>query len=533
MARSRNLIVFKSQGDVSNKNAKEGSAAGNADRGKRKRPPLRRSRRLSRECLEDNKLAEDERDARPNRVLAKETGSQKKKKVPPKTSRVASKQGGTRRTSGRLPNHRQASTSNANGNQVDRKPAPKKAKGTKRTRTEFEENDGDESLGYSDIRRASKKRRGKSHGGAVEQPAAAVAGPPRRRINRGSRRSSAGSIQDVIMEDAFLGEDLSSSECHSASLVMTTKNPCPDLLVKSEHDHGLKRNIPGPFDASKFTTGYSNFDRYTRDDVDQVSAYATDIFQRLYQAELRHRPLAGYLEQGLQHEINSSMRAMLVDWIVEVHMKFRLLPETLYLCVNILDRYLCVGRRVRRNKLQLVGVTTLLIACKYEEIHPPEVKDCVYITDQAYTRQDILGMEAEILNAVGFRISSGTAYPFLQRFLHITQATRTVENLASYYLERMLQEHCMLQYRGSAVAATAVCLAWNNPGVVEQEGVALGVVRNARGKTSLLCNPTVFTYLSPHLHTSLHASFLVSASDAPRVHRVHLGTDPPCRRRHV
>ena len=81
---------------------------------------------------------------------------------------------------------------------------------------------------------------------------------------------------------------------------------------------------------------------------------------------------------NLQPELNSTMRSILIDWMVEVHMKFRLLPETLYLCINILDRYLsCVP--VPRKRLQLVGVTSLLVACKYEEIYPPEVKDCVYI----------------------------------------------------------------------------------------------------------------------------------------------------------
>jgi hypothetical protein len=68
-----------------------------------------------------------------------------------------------------------------------------------------------------------------------------------------------------------------------------------------------------------------------------------------------------------QTTLTVTMRAILVDWLVEVHMKFRLVPETLYLCINILDRYLSIVD-VERSKLQLVGVTALFIACKYEEI---------------------------------------------------------------------------------------------------------------------------------------------------------------------
>lgn len=150
-------------------------------------------------------------------------------------------------------------------------------------------------------------------------------------------------------------------------------------------------------------------------------------------------------------------------------MKFRLLPETLYLCINIIDRYLSVVE-VPRKKLQLVGVTALLVACKYEEIYPPEVKDCVYITDRAYTRQDVLDMEASIAKVLEFRITVPTGYPFLHRFLHITKATRVMRNLANFYMERMLQEYSTLKYRPSLVAAAAVSLAMNNPDVFEHEG---------------------------------------------------------------
>jgi len=82
------------------------------------------------------------------------------------------------------------------------------------------------------------------------------------------------------------------------------------------------------------------------------------------------------------------MRSILVDWLVEVHLKFKLVPETLYLVVNLIDRYLA-KKEVTRSKLQLVGVTALFIATKYEEIYPPELRDLVYICDRAYTRFEV------------------------------------------------------------------------------------------------------------------------------------------------
>ena len=101
---------------------------------------------------------------------------------------------------------------------------------------------------------------------------------------------------------------------------------------------------------------------------------------------------------------------ILVDWLVEVHNNFKLEHETLYISINILDRYLSLVE-VERNQLQLVGVTSLLLACKYEEIYPPLVKDCVYVTDRAYTHQEVLDMEFHILFVLEYNLSAPNAFP--------------------------------------------------------------------------------------------------------------------------
>lgn len=86
--------------------------------------------------------------------------------------------------------------------------------------------------------------------------------------------------------------------------------------------------------------------------------------------EMKNLPWAGYMRD--QVDINEKMWAILIDWLVEVHLKFKLVPETLYLTINLIDRYL-QSVNVNREKLQLVGVTAMLIASKYEEIYAPEV----------------------------------------------------------------------------------------------------------------------------------------------------------------
>ena len=158
-----------------------------------------------------------------------------------------------------------------------------------------------------------------------------------------------------------------------------------------------------------------------------------------------------------QADINPKMRSILIDWLVDVHAKFKLMPETLYLTVNLVDRYL--ERKVTvRSRLQLVGVTAMLLASKYEEIYAPEVRDFTYITDNAYTRQQILAQETAMLAALKFKVTVPTAYVFTRRFLKAARLheDRTAINLAHYLVERQLQEYSMLKYMPSVVAAAAV-----------------------------------------------------------------------------
>ena len=117
-----------------------------------------------------------------------------------------------------------------------------------------------------------------------------------------------------------------------------------------------------------------------------------------------------------QTEILPKMRGVLIDWLIGVHLQFHLLQETLYTTVAILDRYLQYDvKKISRSKLQLVGVASMLIAAKYEEIYAPEVKDFVYITDRAYTERDILKMEIRVLSVLNFNLGRPLPLHFLRR----------------------------------------------------------------------------------------------------------------------
>ena len=159
-----------------------------------------------------------------------------------------------------------------------------------------------------------------------------------------------------------------------------------------------------------------------------------------------------------QTDINDKMRAILVDWLVEVHLKFKLMPETLFLTVNLIDRYLATAPVTRKN-LQLVGVTAMLLASKYEEIWAPEVRDFVYISDKAYTREQILGCEKGMLNTLGFHLTVPTPFQFLSRLVKAAGADKPLAHLAQYYVELALPEYGCLRYKGSELAAAAMYCA--------------------------------------------------------------------------
>lgn len=158
-----------------------------------------------------------------------------------------------------------------------------------------------------------------------------------------------------------------------------------------------------------------------------------------------------------QTDINEKMRAILIDWLVEVHLKFKLLPDTLFQTVNIIDRFL-EKVQVCRQKLQLVGVAAMFIACKYEEIYAPEVRDFVYVTDQAYTKEEIFAMEGKILSVLEFNITFPTSFRFLERMTALSKYEERNTMLARYLIELALVEHKMIKYAPSLLAAGAIYL---------------------------------------------------------------------------
>ncbi|KAL8160734.1 hypothetical protein V2J09_002271 [Rumex salicifolius] len=159
-----------------------------------------------------------------------------------------------------------------------------------------------------------------------------------------------------------------------------------------------------------------------------------------------------------QFDINEKMRAILIDWIIDVQYKFELREETLFLTVNLIDRFLSRDS-VARKKLQLVGLAAMLLACKYEEVSVPIVEDMIFISDKAYTRKDLLDMEKLMCNKLQFNLSLPTPYVFLNRFLKAAESDKKLEFLSFFLIELSLVEYEMVKFQPSLLAAAAVYTA--------------------------------------------------------------------------
>lgn len=160
-----------------------------------------------------------------------------------------------------------------------------------------------------------------------------------------------------------------------------------------------------------------------------------------------------------QADLVEKFRTILIDWLIEVHYKFQLRSETLFLTVALIDRYLNV-MPVPRTQLQLVGVTAMLIASKYEEIYPPECADLTFITKEAYTKEELLSCEESMLNALHFNLSFPTSFHFLKRFVKASRTeTAKFYSLCKFLLEATLLNLNMSIWRPSQLAAAVVYLA--------------------------------------------------------------------------
>ena len=167
-------------------------------------------------------------------------------------------------------------------------------------------------------------------------------------------------------------------------------------------------------------------------------------------------PNAHYMD--IQTEIQWSMRSVLMDWVIQVHTRFGLLPETLFLTVNYIDRFLSC-KIVSLGKLQLVGATAIFVAAKYEEINCPSVQEIVYMVDGGYSIDEILKAERFMLSMLNFELGWPGPMSFLRRISKADDYDLESRTLSKYFLEVTLMDERFVASPPSYIAAGAHCLS--------------------------------------------------------------------------
>ncbi|PCH44885.1 hypothetical protein WOLCODRAFT_139305 [Wolfiporia cocos MD-104 SS10] len=201
---------------------------------------------------------------------------------------------------------------------------------------------------------------------------------------------------------------------------------------------------------------WDDLDAEDADDPLMVSEYVVEIFEYLKEVEQTTMPNPRYMEY--QKDLTWEMRGILTDWLIQVHSRFKLLPETLFLCINIIDRF-CSTRFVSLKKLQLMGVVAMFIAAKVEEIMAPSVQNFVFCTEAGYTEAEILAAERYMLQSLDYNMSYPNPIHFLRRASKADDYNLQVRTIAKYFIEIQVVEWRLIAAPPSLLAAAAIWLA--------------------------------------------------------------------------
>ncbi|MFH4976076.1 hypothetical protein AB6A40_002785 [Gnathostoma spinigerum] len=213
-----------------------------------------------------------------------------------------------------------------------------------------------------------------------------------------------------------------------------------------------------------------DYDAEMAADCFAVPEYAFDIF-RYYLSREPKFAVDDYIPR--QKFITKEMRALLIDWMVEVQENFELNHETLYLAVKLTDLYLSTAADVPRDRLQLIASTAILISSKFDERSPPLIDDFLYICEDSFDREVVINMEQEMLKAVGFDLGSPLSYRYLRRYAKVTKTDMATLTLARYILETSLMFYEYIRISDSLLGAAAFMLALRMKGIEEWNDVLI------------------------------------------------------------
>ena len=194
------------------------------------------------------------------------------------------------------------------------------------------------------------------------------------------------------------------------------------------------------------------FDISNINNIQIPKEYINVIYYNLLKEEEKGiKPMPDYTYMSRQNEINEKMRSILVDWIIDVHFKFGFTDETLFMTVSIIDRYLSICQITRTN-FQLLGITALMIACKHEEIDLPKIDDFIYITDNAYVKDEVIKMEEDVLSKLNFAFLYPSPIKFFEYLSLHFKFEKKHHMMGKYLMESFLLDVKNAKYKPSIIS---------------------------------------------------------------------------------
>ena len=194
------------------------------------------------------------------------------------------------------------------------------------------------------------------------------------------------------------------------------------------------------------------FDTSKVNNVQIPKDYLNIIYYNLLKEEEKGiTPMADYTYLTRQNEINEKMRSILIDWLIDVHFKFGFTDETLFMTISIIDRYLSINQITRAN-FQLLGITALMIACKHEEIDLPKIDDFIYITDNAYVKNEVIKMEEDVLSKLNFAFLYPSPIKFFEYLSFHFNFEKKHHMMGKYLMETFLLDVKNAKYKPSIIS---------------------------------------------------------------------------------
>ncbi|XP_013108370.2 G2/mitotic-specific cyclin-B [Stomoxys calcitrans] len=298
----------------------------------------------------------------------------------------------------------------------------------------------------------------------IKTEAGVTVDPSLRREDSNLSRKSLTKLKAAISQSAAAAISKQPlAKTNSATLILNRKEIKPEVTkaaatATTAVDNKLKI-VSVQSHSSKLLEDVKDIDEGDDENLVLVADYVNDIYSYLFKLETEQPVVKNHLEG--QAEVYAKMRAVLIDWINEVHTQFHLVAESFQLAVAIIDRYLQTVKDTKRSHLQLVGVTALFIAAKYEELFPPAIADFIYITDDTYTGKQIRQMELQIFKALDCNLSRPLPIHFLRRFSKAAEAEDSHHAMSKYFLELAMIEYDMSHYKPSEIAAASLFLSLN------------------------------------------------------------------------